>query len=41
MEILENADHVLPVLHHEHVGVVDDENLDGGQEIVVAVLFTF
>lgn len=38
MQILEDADHMLPVLHHEHIGVVNDENLDGRQEIMVAVL---
>lgn len=30
---------VVPVLHEQHVRVVHDRDLDGGQEIIVAILF--
>jgi hypothetical protein len=29
---------MLPILHHQNVGLVDDDNVHGGQEIVVATL---
>lgn len=38
--MLEDEGDVVPVLHEESVGVVDDDYFDGGEEVVVSLLGT-
>lgn len=38
VEVLEDEGHVVPVLHEKGVGVVDNDDFDGGKEVVVCFL---
>ena len=41
MQMLEQMVNVVPILHHEHVALIHDENLDGGEKIVVGFRVSF
>lgn len=38
VEVVQDVQQMVPVLHEEDVGLVHHQQFDGGQEVVVAVL---